>query len=190
MGGIIILKMVIPGFYPGKSMLPVRQLPRNGTPKHFATWVGFGRSAQSSDSSLMTNQLFILSCCCSVLECGHSSPRMDNVPVSCFEVAWIQFLLMDFYFYFQGGEGTWEWSESIRNCLACVWSPENTPDSHCAWLYQQVESTPGEVHLSPGSVASVSIGNFLKKKFSNEICLSARVAESTIVAQGLGIVSL
>lgn len=124
------------------------------------------------------------------LSVDHSSPRMDNVSVSCFEVAWIQFLLMDFYFYFQGGEGTWEWSESIRNCLACVWSPENTPDSHCAWLYQQVESTPGEVHLSPGSVASVSIGNFLKKKLSNEICLSARVAESTIVAQGLGIVSL
>lgn len=35
----------------------------------------------------------------------------------------------------------------------------------------------GEDHLSPGSVAPVSVGNFLKKELTNEIGLSTEAAE-------------
>lgn len=38
-------------------------------------------------------------------------------------------------------------------------------------------SCPGEDHLSPGSVAPVSVGNFLKKKLTNEISLSTEAAK-------------
>lgn len=43
--------------------------------------------------------------------------------------------------------------------------------------------SPGEDRLSPGSVAPVLVGNFLKKKLTNKIGLSTKAAELHGVAQ-------